>query len=578
MISLLTKGTLVLLASAVAFAWAQGAESELADATVYQLSQGGVPLGEVGMDVDVTSTGYRSSSYVEIPGLLELRNELVAGPDGAAIGYELSGVIQGVQISMSATFDEDGASFELTQAGQTAEFDLASDEPLYVVDNNFIDGFQVVAYEVLRRGEPVDVAAVVPQGGAIGRLSAALRADPEELTVGDVSTEVTGLDMVLTVGPQRIEAVAWLDADGAIAALDQPQGAIRFERLASEAVASTEDVAPAATAEQAETADELLARTSSCVETVALEVESTGATLYGLLSLPVGRAAVGAPTLLLLPGSGPTDVAGNSAPLITNSGYEQLANLLGCEGYGVLRVAKLGIPPSTGDANAATLETYARNAADWFGTVAETDGVDPARLGIIGHSEGGLIALYAAAEGYIEPDVVVLIATPGRPLAELLREQTIASAERGGLDEDAVAQYARGVDELLDAIRRSDGVSLEITDDLRDNPIAPAFAPAAGLLRSEMDVDPQELARTLEVPTLVAQGLKDIQVLQVDGRRLADALPNVLHLEFPDLTHNLVETSLPAEAMLLPGGDSVVSETLVTALATYLNGTLRLAR
>ena len=87
-----------------------------------------------------------------------------------------------------------------------------------------------------------------------------------------------------------------------------------------------------------------------------------------------------------------------------------------------------------------------------------------------------------------------------------------------------------------------------------------------------------ETARSSEAPTLVAQGLKDIQVLQVDGRRLADALQNALHLEFPDLTHNLVETSLPAEAMLLPGGDSVVSETLVTALATYLNGTLRLAR
>src|SRR5690606_17619277 len=139
-----------------------------------------------------------------------------------------------------------------------------------------------------------------------------------------------------------------------------------------------------------------------------------------------------APTLLVLPGSGAVDLAGNALPIIRNSGLEQLAFALGCHGYGVLRVAKLGIPPSTGDGNAVTLDTYAQNTADWLALLASHPGVDPRRLGLIGHSEGGLIALYAAATGLVDPAVLVLIAAPGRPMDVLLEEQLIARAAEGG--------------------------------------------------------------------------------------------------------------------------------------------------
>ncbi len=565
----------LILAAAAGSALAQGPAGDPANAVVYELSQGGVVLGEVGTNVVATPDGYASDSFVDLPGLLSLEDVLVTGPDGAAVSYELSGVVRGIQIAMTARFHAGGGSFELTQAGQTASFELASDEPLYVLDNNFIDGFQVIAYEALKRGEPIDVAAVVPQSGALGRVTARLRPEAEPVPVGDASVQATGLDIALTVGPQTVEAVAWLDPDGTIVALDQPMSNIRFAQVDASAGEPQDE---AAAAEPRETATELLERTATCVETVGVNVDSTGANLYGLLSLPVNGPASGAPTLVLLPGSGPTDVAGNSLPVITNSGYEQLANLLGCEGYGVLRVAKLGIPPSTGDANAVTLESYAQNTADWFALLAETDGVDASRLGLIGHSEGGLIALYAVANGYVEPDVVVLLATAGRPLGVLLKEQVIASAERGGLDEAAVAVYAEDVDELLEAVRESRGPALEIEGDLEDNQLAPAFAAAAGLLRSEIDVDPVELARQVTMPTIVVQGLKDVQVREVDGDLLANALPDVLHLELPDLTHNLVETRLPAEAMLLPPNDATVSETLVRSLTTFLHGTLRLAR
>ncbi len=231
-------------------------------------------------------------------------------------------------------------------------------------------------------------------------------------------------------------------------------------------------------------------------------MESTGAELYGELSVPVGVEGR-APALLLLPGSGAVDGDGNVMPLLRNSGYRQLAYALACHGFAMLRVAKLGIPPSTANAKDVTLQTFAHNTADWLALLADQPDIDPNRIGLLGHSEGGLIALYAVANQFVAPQVVALIATSGRPLDDLAREQIIARNQEAG----ATPEQLRAVGELL----------------------------AAAATRATL-------------------------------------------LAFADLTHNLLDTSGPALDAMLPGPNAVISDTLVRALATYLNGYLRAAR
>ncbi len=563
----------VLVAGGAAGAQPAGDAGLPPSGAVYDLTQGGVRLGESTVDVMETTEGFLSRSRVDLPGIASLEDELVAGPDGAARSYAVTGTVQGVAIDMRVEFGPEGAAVRLTQAGRESTFTLPSDEPLHVVDNNFLDGLQVLVSVALREpAEPLDVAIVVPLAGAVGRLSLAARAGAETVDLAGGSVEARVLDAALTVGPQTLDYVLWADDQGRILALELAAAGVRYE-LRDAATGAPEDGAAAG-----ETAAAFLERTAACVETRALRVESAGETLYGELTLPVGAPAAGAPTLLLLPGSGAVDVEGNAPPVITNSGYRQLAQALGCAGYGVLRVAKMGIPPSTGDANAATLPSYAADVAAWFNALAAEEVVDASRLGLMGHSEGGLVALYAVAEGYVAPDALVLIATAGRPLAVLLEEQVVASARRAGMSGEALEAYARDVAELLDAVRRGTGQALEVTDELADNDLVPLFAHAAGLLRSEIDVDPAALAARVEAPTLVLQGLKDVQVLQVDGQLLAEALPRATHLELPDLTHDMVDTGLPAEQKLYPAPTDVVSQTLVASLATFLNGTLKLAR
>src|SRR5690606_16746000 len=106
---------------------------------------------------------------------------------------------------------------------------------------------------------------------------------------------------------------------------------------------------------------------------------------------------------------------------------------------------------------------------------------------------------------------------------------------------------------------------------LAGNQIAASFAHAAGLLRSEMEQDPAQLAKAVQAPALVLQGLKDVQVLQVDGRSLADALPRGTLLEFADMGHNLNRVPGDPESGSIPDADSTVSATLVQSLVTWLN-------
>lgn len=557
-----------LAATLLALAALASAQEAPPPVAVYELSQNGIALGEAGVTLFEAEDGsFRSESYVDLPGLLTFHDVLETDVNGAATSYLLEGTVQGVAVTMSVAFDEAGGHAELSQAGQDVAFPLPSSEPLYMFDNNLIDGLQVLAKVALRRpSEPLDVAVAVPQVGALGRVTVNVTSETSEVEAVDASAGATRLSVVTQVGPQRLEFDVWVDENGGLVVVENAAAGIRYARRYGP---------PEETGQGAATV--FLTSTAGCVELHEMSVASAGATLAGVLSLPLERPARGAPTLILLPGSGAVDLAGNNPPVLRNSGYQQLANALGCHGYGVLRIAKLGIPPSTGDGNAVTLDTYAENTRDWLAALASTAGVDAARLGIIGHSEGGLVALYAIAQGHVEPDALVLIASPGRLLDELLREQLIASLGRAGVGGEELEVAKAEIEELMEAVRASSGTALDLSGDLAGNRFAPLFAHAAGLLRSEFAADPLALAAGVDVPSVVVQGLKDVQVRQVDGANLAAALPNALLLELPDLTHNLVDTRGPAEELLVPGPEDAISGTVVSALATFLNGSLKLA-
>ena len=235
-----------------------------------------------------------------------------------------------------------------------------------------------------------------------------------------------------------------------------------------------------------------------------------------------------APVVLIVPGSGPTDRDGNNPGGVRTSSYAKLAEGLGARGISSVRVDKRGMFGSegAGDPNAVTVDLYAADYRSWVAAIREETGAECVHL--LGHSEGGLMVSAAAqeADGVCS---VILLAAPGRPMGDILREQLRANPANRPVLGDAFA-FIDG----LEAGRRVDATNAH-----------PALqglfaAPVQDFLISVMAVDPAELAGSLEVPVLVVQGDTDIQVSVADAQRLSDASGGTLAI-LPGVNHVLVE-------------------------------------
>jgi pimeloyl-ACP methyl ester carboxylesterase len=246
--------------------------------------------------------------------------------------------------------------------------------------------------------------------------------------------------------------------------------------------------------------------------------------LAGTLVAP----AEGQPLVLIIPGSGPTDRDGNSSLGVTAAPYRLLADALAERGIGTLRIDKRGMFASkaaVADANAVTIADYVTDTASWVGAARTATGAEC--IWLLGHSEGGIVALAAAQE---VPHLcgIILVAVPGRPLATVLREQLRANPANAPLLEDAEAAIA----------------TLETGERVDVTPLHPAlqslFAPAVqGFLIDLMAQDPAALAKQTDLPMLIVHGGTDLQVTATDAQMFRAAAPQAKYLEIPAMNHVL---------------------------------------
>jgi hypothetical protein len=261
-------------------------------------------------------------------------------------------------------------------------------------------------------------------------------------------------------------------------------------------------------------------------EMVTFENAAAHAKFAGTLTSP--RPPGRHPAVLLISGSGQQD---RDEALAGHRPFLVIADYLTRHGVAVLRVDDRGVGGSTGDVAKATSEDFAGDAMAAVAYLKTRPNIDPRRIGLVGHSEGGLIAPMVAVH---DPQIalIVLLAGPGVTGEQILRTQSAAILKETGVS-PAVAKLSGAVQEMLLTALKRDGAQAA-DDSSHGKPatppsgkvaakdgktvVPPNFAQAltkqisSPWLRFFVTYDPRPMLKKVRCPVLAIIGDKDIQV------------------------------------------------------------------
>jgi fermentation-respiration switch protein FrsA (DUF1100 family) len=314
-----------------------------------------------------------------------------------------------------------------------------------------------------------------------------------------------------------------------------------------------------------------------------------GHELAGTLTLP--REGAPHPTVVLVSGSGPQD---RNETVMGHRPFLVLSDHLTRQGIAVLRFDDRGTAESGGSFAGSTSEDFASDALAGVAYLKGRDDIDGAKIGVIGHSEGGLIAPMVAARS-TDVAFIVMMAGPGVNGEEIVLEQGALIARASGAGEDAVERnraLQRRLFAIVKEVANPEEAAPQLAEALRASmaEMSEEERAVAGLesgneesviqtqinqvnspwFRFFLTHDPVPVLRQVSVPVLAVNGEVDLQVppyqnLPVIERALKEGgNQDVTALELPGLNH-LFQTSTTGS----PNEYRTIEETIApTALET----------
>jgi dienelactone hydrolase len=247
-----------------------------------------------------------------------------------------------------------------------------------------------------------------------------------------------------------------------------------------------------------------------------------GNKLSGTLTSPRGRVGGRAPAIVTITGSGGQDRDGEPPTLPRYRPFREIADTLGKRGIAVLRLDDRGMGGSDLGPLTVTSQDFADDIRAGIAYLRSRPEIDATRIGLVGHSEGGIIApMVARTDGQLRALVLMAgSASSGRDIVRSQQHYVIDTTLKltGAARDSALARSRRSTDSL---------------------------AQAMPWMKFFLDYEPALTARQVETPVLILQGETDHQVPANEAERLAAAFRaagnrSVTVRRFPETNHLFV--------------------------------------
>ncbi|HEX2343314.1 MAG TPA: alpha/beta fold hydrolase [Vicinamibacterales bacterium] len=455
----------------------------------------GAQIGREDVDLSRTPGGWTISATNRLSPPVDLttnRFEMRYGPDWQPIELKLDATLRGAPIGLVTSFGVTTAISEITQSGQTTQKTDEIAAKTIVLPNNHFGAYEALAARLgsAKTGDELRVY-IAPQAEIpvrIGDISA------ESIRTPDQVVAVRRFQLAFQNPKGALEATIWVDDRSRLARFEIPSVSLQVVREELASVAARRE-------------------TTSHPGDVLASIPAAGFTLAATVTRPPGPAVAARlklPAVILVGGSGPTDrdqvVAG--IPI-----FGQLAGVLADAGFIVTRYDKRGVGQSGGRLESATLADFAEDVRAVVKYLSKREDVDRRRLAVIGHSEGGAVAMIAASREKAIT-AVGLLATPGTTGAELILEQQRHVLERlktPDADKQAKVELQKKIQQAVLTGTGWEGVP----DDLRKQAETPWF-------QSVLAFDPAKVMPNVRQPLIVIQGSLDTQVPPHHATRLGE--------------------------------------------------------
>ena len=282
------------------------------------------------------------------------------------------------------------------------------------------------------------------------------------------------------------------------------------------------------------------------IEEVAFVNEKEGNTLAGTLTIPEGEGPF--PAMVLVSGSGQQN---RDEELMNHRPFWVIADYCALHGIAVLRYDDRGIGGSKGEVENATTMDFSYDAEAAFDYLRNRKEINASQVGILGHSEGGVINFMVAAR---RPEVAFLVSLAGPSVKgiEVLKEQQKAILRASGMTEEAVQFNSNTNAQLFDIIEASssreeaDSLMRQLlkgwgyNEELTEQTVGQMASP---WMYYFLKYDPTEAIVKTNCPAMLLNGSKDLQVIASQNlpgyeKIIAEhGKTNLILHEMPDLNH-----------------------------------------